>query len=234
MSGQLICGKTETTNTVQAVRVDSAGHLLTTGGNGGTQYAEGAVLPAGATGTIALASDNLGNAAYLNVTAGGALRTSTAGISSGSDATLTSAQQVLVYGRDSSGGVDALKVDNSGKLEVIQDPEQQVGIISNTTQTINSGTAFTFSASVNKNGAENMNCLITASSSLQSCSVYFLLSDDDITFYETPMSQFLGDTTAGYITETGNPSRYVKIKIENTGVASIDITSVKITWVKGI
>lgn len=205
-----------------------------TGGGGGTQYDIGDAIPADGTGTIALVKDSLGNATTMEVTPGGALRTSTAGITIGSDATLTQAQQVLVYGRDSSGGVDALKVDNSGKLEVIQDPEQQVGIISNTTQTINSGTALTFSASVDKNGAENMNCLITASSSLQSCSVYFLLSDDNITYYETPMSQFLGDTTAGYVSEIGNPSRYVKIKIENSGVASIDITGVKITWVKGI
>ena len=155
-------------------------------------------------------------------------------ITSGADAQLASAQQVLCYGRDAGGNVDALKVDNAGHLEVVLDPEQQVGVISSTTQTINNGTSLTFAANIDKNGAENMNCLVTATSSVQSCSIYFLLSDDNNTYYETPMSQFFGDTTNGYVTERGNPSRYVKIKIENNGVASIDITSVKITWVKGI
>ena len=42
-------------------------------------------------------------------------------VSSGSDATLSDAQQVLAYGRDASGNVDALKVDASGHLEVIVD-----------------------------------------------------------------------------------------------------------------
>ena len=252
---------------------------VTTGGGGGTQYAEGAAIPAGSTGTIALASDNAGNAAYLNVTAGGALRVDEAGITvgsddtlsqaqqvlvygrkdaspsglraievdnegqvfttnqnitSGSDAILSSAQQVLCYGRDAGGNLDALKTDNTGKLEVVQDPEMQVAVVSSTTQTINNGTALTFATAVDKNGAENINCLISASSSLISCSAYFLLSDDNVTFYETPMPQFFGDTNNGYVTEIGNPSRYVKIKIENNGGSNIDITSVKVTWVKGI
>jgi hypothetical protein len=39
-------------------------------------------------------------------------------ITSGSDATLTEAHQVLCYGRDQSGGVDALNVDNNGHLKI--------------------------------------------------------------------------------------------------------------------
>ena len=42
-------------------------------------------------------------------------------MSQGSDATLTNAQQVLVYGRDSGGVLDALKTDASGHLEVVVD-----------------------------------------------------------------------------------------------------------------
>ena len=155
-------------------------------------------------------------------------------ITSGSDATLSSAQQVLCYGRDAGGNLDALKTDNNGHLEVVLDPEMQTGIISSTTTTINAGTALTFPVVLDKNGAENMNCLVSATTSLINCQVYFLLSDDAITFYETPMSQFFADTNNGYITERGNPSRYIRVKIENNGVANIDITSVKITWVKGI
>lgn len=236
-----------TTRSVMLVK-DSAGTALTelqatasgelkvssSGGAGGTQYDAGDALGATPTGTVALVKDSLGNAAVMEVTPGGALRTSTAGITSGSDATLTQAQQVLVYGRDSGGVVDALKVDATGKLEVIQDPEMQVGTIFSGTQTINSGTGFTFTTSIDKNGAENMNCLISASSSLLNCEAYFLLSDDNITFYESPIGQFFGNGNDGYVTETGNPSRYVKILIQNNGGSSIDITSVKITWVKGI
>ncbi len=164
----------------------------------------------------------------------GSLYTFNPAITAGSDTTLTQAQQVLCYGRDSAGGVDALKVDNAGHLEIVQDPEMQVGVVSSITQTINAGTALTFATRVDKNGAENMNCLVSASSSLINCQVYFLLSDDDSTYYETPMSQFFSDTNDGYVTETGNPSRYVKIKIQNGGTGSININSVKVTWVKGI
>jgi len=39
-------------------------------------------------------------------------------ISQGSDAALTSAQQVLLYARDSGGGLDALQVNGSGELKV--------------------------------------------------------------------------------------------------------------------
>ena len=42
-------------------------------------------------------------------------------MSQGSDATLTDAQQCLVYGRDSGGVLDALKTDASGHLEVVVD-----------------------------------------------------------------------------------------------------------------
>jgi len=326
-----VTGYNSTQDAMKVAHVTDSNELkvaVTTGGGGGTQYDIGDAVPADGTGTIALVKDPLGNAATMEVNTGGELRTSTAGISvgsddtltqaqqvlgyarkdaspsglralkcaddgtlhnydtglnmkitngsddsitgdlqqvlnygkfdgdgtlrslkttsdgtifvnntritTGSDATLSTAQQILVYGRDSGGGVDALKVDNTGKLEVVQDPEQQVGTISSVSNTINSGTALTYPVVIDKNGAENMNCLVTASSSLLSCNAYFLLSDDNITFYETPYAQTFGDTTAGYVTELGNPSRYVKIKIENNGGSNIDITSVKLTFVKGI
>lgn len=48
-------------------------------------------------------------------------------MSSGSDASLVNAQQMVVYGRDSTGGLDALKVDQQGHLEVIMDEASNKG-----------------------------------------------------------------------------------------------------------
>jgi len=62
-------------------------------------------------------------------------------ISSGANATLVSAQQVALYGRDSAGALDALKVDSQGHLEVIIDEASNKGSHENLASnvTINSG-----------------------------------------------------------------------------------------------
>jgi hypothetical protein len=62
-------------------------------------------------------------------------------MSSGSDASLVNAQQMVVYGRDSSGGLDALKVDQQGHLEVIMDGASNKGSHENLAAnvTINAG-----------------------------------------------------------------------------------------------
>lgn len=158
-------------------------------------------------------------------------------ITSGSDATLTNAQQVLVYGRDSAGGVDALKVDNQGHLEVIQDPEQQTNLIFSGTQAIAPSGSFAFTASADKNGAENMNVFISGSSSLTDIEVYTLLSFDDVSYYE-PVGSMIGgmfpDADKVVLKVENNPARYVKIRIVNNGVASVTIENITIAYVKGI
>ena len=212
-----VTGYNSTQDAMKVAHVTDSNELkvaVTTGGGGGTQYDIGDAIPADGTGTIALVKDPAGNGGAMEITTGGELRvkdesitsgsddglstaqqvlvygrkdaspsglramevdfegqvfTRNANITAGSDATLSSAQQILCYGRDAVGGLGALKIDNAGHLEVVQDPEQQVGVVSSTTQTINNGTALTFSQSIDKNGAENMNCLITASSSLINC-----------------------------------------------------------------
>lgn len=256
------------------------------GGGGGTQYDTGTLLPLDATGTVALVSDNVGNAATLNVTAGGALRVDESGITvgsddtltqaqqvlsyarkdaspsglralkcaddgtlhnydtglnmkitSGSDATLASAQQVLCYGRDALGGVDALKVDNQGHLEVVQDPEQQTNLIFSGSQAIGPAGSFAFTASADKNGAENINIFVSGSSSLTDIEVYTLLSFDDVSYYE-PVDSMIGamipDADKVVLKVENNPARYVRIRIVNNGVASVTIENITIAFVKGI
>jgi len=54
-----------------------------------------------------------------------AVATSNTAITKGSDATLVSAQQVLIYGKDQSGNLDPINVDSQGHLKItIQDEEK--------------------------------------------------------------------------------------------------------------
>lgn len=314
--------------------ISADGNLIVdvaSGGGGGTQYNLLDTLPATATGTLALASDNTGVATTLNVTAGGALRVDEAGITVGSDdtltqaqqvlgyarkdasptglralkcsddgtlhsydgglnmkittgsddsitgslqqnlvygrydadgtlkavkttddgtiftnnprittgsaATLSNAQQVLCYGRDAGGGVDALKVDNTGKLEVVQDPEQLTTNLFTGTQTINSGTALTFTGIADKNGAENFNVFIKSTSgSLGAVELSPLLSFDGINFYEPSVPLLGGGSSAAdqYYTIVDEPARYVKVKLTNNGGSAVTISQIDLAWVKGI
>ena len=73
-------------------------------------------LPAGAATSAAQSS---GNASLATIASDS---TSIDGkISQGSDVTLTNAQQVLCYGRDTGGSLDALRTDAQGHLEVVVD-----------------------------------------------------------------------------------------------------------------
>ena len=98
------------------------------------------------TGAVVVASGNI------IVTSGNITETSAFGnassnasidgkMSQGADASLTDAQQVVVYGRDSTGGLDALKVDGQGHLEVIMDEASNKGSHENLASniTLNSG-----------------------------------------------------------------------------------------------
>ena len=84
------------------------------------------------TGAVVVASGNMTvTSGNITETSGAAIAGSTAAVngkmSQGADAALTEAQQVVVYGRDSMGGLDALKVDGSGHLEVIIDEASNKG-----------------------------------------------------------------------------------------------------------
>jgi len=100
------------------------------------------------TGAVVVASGNI------TETSGAAIAGSTAAVngkmSQGADAALTEAQQVVVYGRDAAGGLDALKVDAQGHLEVIMDEASNKGSHENLAAniTLNSGA---YSSVVNVN-----------------------------------------------------------------------------------
>jgi len=81
----------------------------------------GDAISATSNGVLILAQDNTSNSATLNVTAGGALRVDDGATTTGSDVSLNSAQQVLCYGRDNGGTLDALRTDAQGHLEVVVD-----------------------------------------------------------------------------------------------------------------
>ena len=98
------------------------------------------------TGAVVVASGNMTvTSGNITETSGAAIAGSTAAVngkmSQGADAALTEAQQVVVYGRDSTGGLDALKVDGSGHLEVIIDEASNKGSHENLAAdiTLNSG-----------------------------------------------------------------------------------------------
>ena len=162
-------------------------------------------------------------------------------ISNGNDATLTDAQQVLVYGRDSSGGVDALKVDNQGHLEVVQDAEQQTSIIFSGTQTINNASSHTFPTTLDKNGSTKYNLLIlstTASNDIE-YSVEVDVSDDNSTFYTDANSGGMGTPSVSQIQNAqlsfiDQTTRYARITILNNSLVNLTITSIKATKIVGI
>jgi hypothetical protein len=90
-------------NNVQ-LKVDANGVLETSGGGGGDATAANQTLQLAQETVIATNSSSLDNK-----------------ITQGSDVSLTNAQQVLCYGRDSGGTLDALRTDASGHLEITID-----------------------------------------------------------------------------------------------------------------
>ncbi len=202
-----------TSGTQHQVKVGTSGNLqvdVVSGGGSGTQYAVGTSGMASGTGTLILASDG-GLAQELSANATGELAVqlppgaateATLGnieadtqnietsvgsidtkITTGADFSLSSAQQVLTYGRDSGGNLEALKIDNNGHLEVVLDPEQTTKVIFSGTQTISSGSSFLFTTAFDKNGASKFNILISATS-FDGLDVTVLASDDNVTYYE--------------------------------------------------
>jgi hypothetical protein len=254
-----------TSGTQHQVKVGASGNLqvdVVSGGGGGTQYAVGASGMGSGTGTLILASDG-GLAQELSANASGELAVQLAPgaateatlgnidaatsnteisvnnidtkITSGADFSLSSAQQVLTYGRDASGNLEALKIDNSGHLEVVQEPEQNTQVIFSGTQTISSGFSNLFPTALDKNGSSAFNILISATS-FDGLDVTVLASDDNVTYYEKDFGFTFFNSTATnmFATFSDTPSRYIKVNITNNTGASVDVTSLKGTYVKGI
>lgn len=162
-------------------------------------------------------------------------------MTSGSDANLSTAQQVLIYGRDSGGTLDAIKTNTQGSLKVVADNNfiaETKTIHSGSTQTISSGTTHTFTTVLDKDGASNFTIFIDSSVSTGSIdgNVDLLTSyQNSGTFYSSDdvVSGMLNNTTQ-YITFVNEPARYMKIKITNNGMGDLDITNIRVSFVKGI
>ena len=161
-------------------------------------------------------------------------------ITNGADASLVSAQQVLLYGRDSSGGLDALSVDNAGHLEVVIKEQDRVATIFSGTQVIGSSASHTFATTLDKNGSSIFNLLITSTTAVVDIdyTIEVDTSDDNTTFY-TDASAFGPISVFGIQNAqqafNGLTSRYARITIRNNSpTASLTITSVKSTRINGI
>jgi hypothetical protein len=163
-------------------------------------------------------------------------------ITNGADATLVSAMQVAVYGRDSAGALDALKVDSQGHLEVVQDAEQQTSTIFSGTQTIAIAASHTFATTLDKNGSSQFNLLITSTTSAGDIDygIEIDASDDNSTFYADANSAFgpgpgvtgLQNAQLGLNAFTPRYARFTFTN--NSPSSSLVITSVKATRVMGI
>lgn len=103
-------------------------------------------------------------------------------ISKGSDATLSEAQQVVVYGRDSGGNLDAINVDQNGHLKIINDSVENKGSEGNilNNQSFNGGTTTT---SINISDYNHATIFYEDSDFSSSNSLYIEVSEDNSKFY---------------------------------------------------
>jgi hypothetical protein len=205
--------------------------------NTGAVVVSSSALPTGASTSAAQTTANTTLATIANDTT-----SLDSKITNGADATLVSAQQVAVFGRDSSGNLDALKVDNLGHLQVVQDAEQLVSTIFSGTQTIAIGASHTFATTLDKNGSSVFNLLITSTTSALDIdySIRIDASDDNTTFYDDANSAFGPGPSATGIqnAQLGLNSftpRYARFTFTNNSPSSsLVITSVKATRINGI
>jgi len=135
-------------------------------------------------------------------------------ISQGSDATLVSAQQVLLYGRDSGGGLDAVQINGSGELVVT------TGSGSST----HSGSQANLMNAVSASNGTNSNVITTTSSNNVNIfgsttgtnGVKVQMSADNTNFYDVGYSLF-PDVSGNFQGSFPNtPSNYWRIQSQET------------------
>jgi hypothetical protein len=203
------------------LKVDANGVLETSGGGGGGGDATAANQ------TLQLAQETIiaGDTTSLD-----------SKITQGSDVTLTNAQQVLVYGRDSGGVLDALRTDASGHLEVVVDDfvkgqatmansfpvtvasdQSRLDVdtvkvevtISQVNQAIINGNSFT-STAVDMRGYERISFFGTSTNT--SDMIYVLVSADDITYYNTGENVGQDFTSGDFSYNATLGARYFKLQ----------------------
>ena len=140
-------------------------------------------------------------------------------------------QQVLAYGRDSSGNLDALNVDNNGHLKVISAVVENKGSEGNVLS--NSSLAnSTATSSINVSDYNKLVYMYEDSNTLNSNGIRIEVSEDNSHFYVH--SEFYPVVYGLVRQSVGNPGldmngvKYLRFNNHNTG-ASNDLTNVYIS-----
>ena len=162
-------------------------------------------------------NDGTGNLHAIKCGTDGNLHVFDADITSGNDATLSSAQQVLIYGRDSTGGVDAINVDNQGHLKITIDTVENKGSQGN----IQNGTlAFgSSSSSVDVSDFNHSNILYEDTNTSSFDDPVLEVSVDNTNFYKsfTSISPVVrGSKREAVIDIKLHGIKYIRIKNEST------------------
>ena len=151
----------------------------------------------------------------------GNIETSTNKITQGYDATISSggsgAQQILCYGRDSSGNLDALNVDNNGHLKIAVDTVENKGSFGNIQNgTLNFGTT---SSTVNVSDFNHSVLMYEDTNTSTLDDPIFEISPDNTNFYKSATSLFTtirGSKREGVLELKLHGITHVRIKNEST------------------
>ena len=156
-------------------------------------------------------------------------------VNQGYDATVSSGgsglQQVLAYGRDSSGNLDALNVDNNGHLKIAVDTVQNKGSEGNVLNN-NSFANNTTTSSINVSDFNKVVYMYEDSNTLNSNGIRIEVSEDNSRFYVH--SEFYPVVYGSVRQSVGNPGldmngvKYLRFNNHNTG-ASNDLSNVYIS-----
>jgi len=156
-------------------------------------------------------------------------------VTQGYDATVSSGgsglQQVLAYGLDSSGNLDALNVDNNGHLKISIDTVENKGsegnVLSN--QSLGNSTA---TSSINVSDFNKLVYMYEDSNTLNGNGIRIEVSEDNSRFYVH--SEFYPVVYGSVRQSVGNPAldmngvKYLRFNNHNTGAAN-DLTNVYIS-----
>lgn len=146
------------------------------------------------------------------------------GQSDGNDSTLTSAQQVLCYGRDAGGVLDALKTDTNGRLEIVNFlPEPD---LTPYTSFINNGT-------IGANGQSTQTIDMTGYRNLQIVGETGTQSDElGLAFYDG-VSAWRSDGVAAGLFNDGTTNHFSMI-LRDIGASSVKIENLRNSAISGL
>ena len=146
-------------------------------------------------------------------------------LTSGSGATVASALQVVAYGRDGAGNLDALNVDTSGHLKItVQDEEKDVSDANIWTAQVIANSSSATSSSIDMTLHKHI--LIMGNTTNTSDSIALQVSNDNTNFYSSDVFIYPNWQTGDFAYHLRDtPAKYVRLyKINNSG-ASETITA---------